>query len=205
MAASYPTSVKSFTTKSNGGTIDAAHVNDLQDEVAAMQTDLLTAFPGGGADGGQIKFPASQNASSDVNTLDDYEEGTWTPVLGGAGGTSGQTYSSQVGNYIKIGKKVWVQFFMVLTAKGTITGNLQIQGLPFTSVSSATAVSGADIAYFANMGSNIVKLSALTVTNSSVANVLLTTAAAASVSNGATANVLDTTEVAGSFEYIAAA
>jgi hypothetical protein len=45
----------------------------------------------------------------------------------------------------------------------------------------------------------------LTVTNSSVANVLLTTAAAASVSNGATANVLDTTEVAGSFEYIAAA
>jgi hypothetical protein len=205
MAASYPTSVKSFTTKSNGGTIDAAHVNDVQDEVAAMQTDLLTAFPGGGADGGQIKFPASQNASSDVNTLDDYEEGTWTPVLGGAGGTSGQTYSSQVGNYIKIGKKVWVQFFMVLTAKGTITGNLQIQGLPFTSVSSATAVSGADIAYFANMGSNIVKLSALTVTNSSVANVLLTTAAAASVSNGATANVLDTTEVAGSFEYIAAA
>jgi hypothetical protein len=205
MSASYPSSAKSFTTKSNGSTIDASHINDLQDEVAAMQTDLLTAFPGGGADGGQIKFPASQNASSDVNTLDDYEEGTWTPVLGGAGGTSGQTYSSQVGNYIKIGKKVWVQFFMVLTAKGTITGNLQIQGLPFTSVSSATAVSGADIAYFANMGSNIVKLSALTVTNSSVANVLLTTAAAASVSNGATANVLDTTEVAGSFEYIAAA
>jgi hypothetical protein len=205
MSASYPSSAKSFTTKSNGSTIDASHINDLQDEVSAIETDLLTAFPGGGADGGQIKFPASQNASSDVNTLDDYEEGTWTPVLGGAGGTSGQTYSSQVGNYIKIGKKVWVQFFMVLTAKGTITGNLQIQGLPFTSVSSATAVSGADIAYFANMGSNIVKLSALTVTNSSVANVLLTTAAAASVSNGATANVLDTTEVAGSFEYIAAA
>jgi hypothetical protein len=205
MSASYPSSAKSFTTKSNGSTIDASHINDLQDEVSAIETDLFTAFPGGGADGGQIKFPASQNASSDVNTLDDYEEGTWTPVLGGAGGTSGQTYSSQVGNYIKIGKKVWVQFFMVLTAKGTITGNLQIQGLPFTSVSSATAVSGADIAYFANMGSNIVKLSALTVTNSSVANVLLTTAAAASVSNGATANVLDTTEVAGSFEYIAAA
>ena len=28
-----------------------------------------------------IIFPATQNASSDVNTLDDYEEGTWTPAF----------------------------------------------------------------------------------------------------------------------------
>lgn len=31
---------------------------------------------------GQIVFPATQNASSNANTLDDYEEGTWTPTVG---------------------------------------------------------------------------------------------------------------------------
>jgi hypothetical protein len=82
---------------------------------------------------GQLVFPASQNPSSNVNTLDDYEEGTWTPVIGGGGGTSGQTYSVQSGTYVKIGKLVHVQCYVNLTAKGTITGALQLQGLPFVS------------------------------------------------------------------------
>ena len=42
MAASYPTSVKSFTTKASDDTIQAAHVNDLQDEVTAIETALLS-------------------------------------------------------------------------------------------------------------------------------------------------------------------
>ena len=41
MAASYPSSAKTFTTKSNGGTIDASHINDLQEEVTAIEQDLL--------------------------------------------------------------------------------------------------------------------------------------------------------------------
>jgi hypothetical protein len=86
---------------------------------------------------GQIKFPAAQAASTDANTLDDYEEGTWTPVLGGSGGTSGQTYSVQQGEYLKIGKWVFVEGRLVLTVLGTITTNAQIQGLPFTSKSGA--------------------------------------------------------------------
>lgn len=81
---------------------------------------------------GQIKFPSTQNPSSNVNTLDDYSEGTWTPVIGGAGGTSGQTYANQVGHYIKIGKLVTVFFYVQLSAKGTITGNVQLSGLPIT-------------------------------------------------------------------------
>ena len=45
--ASYPTSVKSFTTKVNGAgnTIDASHVNDLQSEVTAIETDLIAGLP----------------------------------------------------------------------------------------------------------------------------------------------------------------
>jgi hypothetical protein len=47
--------------------------------------------------GGGLKFPAVQVASADANTLDDYEEGTWTPSVGGDA-----TYTSQLGIYIKI-------------------------------------------------------------------------------------------------------
>ncbi len=82
---------------------------------------------------GQIAFPATQVASSGANTLDDYEEGSWTPVIGGSGGTSGQTYTLQEGTYIKIGKLVMLQFQAALSAKGTITNNVEIQGFPFTS------------------------------------------------------------------------
>lgn len=39
--ASYPTAVKSFTTKANGNTIQPAHINDLQDEVNAIEAGLL--------------------------------------------------------------------------------------------------------------------------------------------------------------------
>jgi len=80
-----------------------------------------------------IKFPATQVASSDDNTLDDYEVGTFTPVLGGAGGTSGQSYGLQGGNYVKIGDRVFIDANTSLSTKGTITGNVQVSGLPFTS------------------------------------------------------------------------
>lgn len=47
MPASYPTSAKSFTTKSDGpgNTILAAYVNDLQAEVTAVETDLIAGLP----------------------------------------------------------------------------------------------------------------------------------------------------------------
>lgn len=85
-----------------------------------------------GASAGQIQFPASQNASSDANTLDDYEEGSWTPVIGGSGGQSGQSYTLQAGRYVKIGRFVSSLFSVELSTKGTITGTVEIQGLPFT-------------------------------------------------------------------------
>jgi len=94
-----------------------------------------------------IKFPATQVASSDDNTLDDYEVGTFTPVLGGAGGTSGQTYGLQGGNYVKIGDRVFIDANTSLQAKGTITGNLQVQGLPFTSKNSSAYRASASHSY----------------------------------------------------------
>lgn len=42
MAASYPSGIKTFTTKANADVIDASHVNALQDEITAIETDFVT-------------------------------------------------------------------------------------------------------------------------------------------------------------------
>lgn len=83
--------------------------------------------------GGGIKFPATQVASADANTLDDYEEGTWTPALQFGGAATGMTYSLQQARYTKIGRLVHVQLRISLSAKGSSTGTAKISGLPFAS------------------------------------------------------------------------
>jgi hypothetical protein len=93
---------------------------------------------------GQIKFPATQNASSNANTLDDYEEGTFTPTLGTGGGTSGFVYSTRSGSYTKIGNLVNIRVVITLTTLGGDNGNAYIYDLPFTNGQS-TAVIGASV------------------------------------------------------------
>lgn len=89
------------------------------------------------ASGGQIKFPTTQNSSSDVNTLDDYEEGTFTPTIASSGGGA-PVYSVQVGTYTKIGDRVIFQLRVVISSTGTLAaGTITIAGLPFTSFSTA--------------------------------------------------------------------
>ena len=82
--------------------------------------------------GAGITFPASQSASSDANTLDDYEEGTWTPTISGSTSAGTGTYSVQVGRYTKICNRVWVDARISWSAH-TGTGNLYITGLTFAS------------------------------------------------------------------------
>lgn len=72
-----------------------------------------------------IQFPATQNASSDVNTLDDYEEGPWTPA------GNGITFSAVGGSYTKIGDMVFARFNVVFPVTAN-TSTARIQGLPFT-------------------------------------------------------------------------
>jgi hypothetical protein len=99
--------------------------------------NLLVGVTSANANGGvlQLKsgitFPATQVAATDANTLDDYEEGTFTPSLGdSAGGVA--TMSVQEGKYVKVGKIVQFSFQVVWTAKNTWTAtNTKISGLPF--------------------------------------------------------------------------
>ena len=77
-----------------------------------------------------ITFPATQSASSNANTLDDYEEGTWTPTItASVSGTP--TLGSYSASYVKIGGLVTVILNMAVT-KNTASGYLNIGGLPFT-------------------------------------------------------------------------
>ena len=79
-----------------------------------------------------INFTANTPAAGMTSQLLNwYEEGTWTPTILGDSG-SGVTYSSQIGRYVKVGKLVYVSFFIELTSKGTISGEARMGGLPFT-------------------------------------------------------------------------
>jgi len=84
-----------------------------------------------------IKFPATQAASTDANTLDDYEEGIFTPTLTGSGGGAG-TYTSRDGIYVKVGKMVTVNFWVYATTRNTLSGDITLTGLPFASSSTAS-------------------------------------------------------------------
>lgn len=85
---------------------------------------------------GQIKFPSAQNASSDANTLDDYEEGTWTPTWYAVSGS--MSYAYQVGRYVKIGKLVIATCHIITNANNAFSGSVYLGGLPFTSDASTT-------------------------------------------------------------------
>ena len=126
--------------------------------------------------GGQITFPATQSASANANTLDDYEEGTWTPT-----DTSGASLSFTVdyATYTKIGRTVTVQ--AAITYPSTANGSsAKIGGLPFTAANAITVsviYSTATVANFTYLSGNTTDLFALTpgvnVTNATLSTRLI--------------------------------
>lgn len=156
---------------------------------------------------GQIAFPATQAASSGANTLDDYEEDTVTLTIGGSSGTSGQTYSTREASYIKIGQMVFVEFRLILSAKGTISGSVEIQGLPFTvSSTGPSAGRGVFSCRFDSLNTNQIAVLFQPVAGSTKAQSLSTAAAGTSNSGGlTTTDLTDTTGFQGFLAYRASA
>ena len=66
-----------------------------------------------------------------ANKLDDYETGTWTPLIRFGGATTGITYSTNFGSYTKIGRLVYINGVIGLTSKGTASGSFSLDNLPF--------------------------------------------------------------------------
>jgi hypothetical protein len=81
-----------------------------------------------------IRFPATRVGSADANSLDDYEEGTFTPRIDGATQAGTGTYSVQLGTYITIGALTFVRGFLTWSAH-TGTGAMRLAGLPVTAAS----------------------------------------------------------------------
>jgi hypothetical protein len=76
---------------------------------------------------------AGSSTTSSAHLLDDYEEGTWTPVYAGATSDGSYTYTTQTGVYTKIGNRVTVDFKLLNIVTGSVgSGNVNIRGLPFT-------------------------------------------------------------------------
>jgi hypothetical protein len=91
--------------------------------------NLVIGTSGKGVDFG-VTTPDGTSVSSEI--LDDYEEGTWTPVYSGAGGSIGSTaYDSQIGTYTKIGNIVYLSGVVDLSNNGDWVSTSLIQGVPF--------------------------------------------------------------------------
>jgi hypothetical protein len=120
-------------------------VNSLKDTVRIWKTSGFTgSFTGnltgdvtGNVTGNAVKFPATQVASSDVNTLDDYEEGTWAPTLTNFTfvGANTSTYS-----YVKVGKLVTV-VIQLIGATSVASAAFGLIPLPFAGHGGSVLVS----------------------------------------------------------------
>jgi len=137
-----------------------------------------------------ITFPATQSACSDANTLDDYEEGTWTPTLGG-----NATYSVQTGTYTKIGRFIYASAMITVNTLGTGT-NREIAGLPFNINLSNNDI-GAVIGYVNACASNYIQISA----GSYITSIVLACKTTASTDQGSAAVFQNGTAVRVTFTY----
>ena len=108
-----------------------------------------------GTSGKGIDFSATAGTGTS-ELLADYEEGTWTPTPKFGGGNTGMTYTSS-GYYTKVGNSVTVWGTFSISANGSSTGNMTIEGLPYSIVSYGTGsligdgftFTGAQLAVFA--------------------------------------------------------
>ena len=116
--------------------------------------------------GAGITFPATQSASTDANTLDDYEEGTWTPTVTVNTGT-GTTYSV-LGTYTKIGNVVTFSC-RVGSTNGSMIG-ITVASLPFTSSASSvvTGILETNISDGGIVGTGTIVASATTIVSNAV-------------------------------------
>jgi hypothetical protein len=149
-----------------------------------------------------IAFPATQVASSDANTLDDYEEGTWTPQAGSEGGVLTATYTAQSGKYVKIGNRVWATFDVQLASRTTGGSICLLYGLPF-SVANNGDLSGSfgNVGLVLNPGANFYQMSIYAQNASSTCYVTTTTSNTSGISVANVAMWGTTTRIAGGVVY----
>jgi hypothetical protein len=116
---------------STGGNVYQKINNTTVTDVSSTGLAVTGLVDISAATSGQIKFPEGQNASSNGNTLDDYEEGSFTATLTCT--TSGTiTLSYNTLYYTKIGRQVTITGYLEVSSVSSPVGYVRLNGLPFT-------------------------------------------------------------------------
>jgi len=152
-----------------------------------------------GTAGKGIDFSADPSAPGMTSELlDDYEEGTWTPTLGGTA-----TYQQQGGTYTKIGRIVHVEGRLIVNSIGT-GSTTTVSGLPFTVINVTLGfTSKGVVGYFAGIATASTYFS-LDPFNNGTSFIFNSTAAAVNTATNAPAIFTNGTRVDFSLTYTAA-
>ena len=94
-----------------------------------------------------------------ANTLDDFEEGSWTPTVVNATG-----YSAQFGRYVKVGKLVFINGN--LHTSTTSAPGAVIDGLPFASSNTGNSAGNLSIGYYSNIATAVIWIGGYVLNNS---------------------------------------
>ena len=141
-----------------------------------------------------ITFPATQSASADANTLDDYEEGTWTPSIGG-----NATYQAgRSGIYTKIGNIVTCQFQIPISIIGT-GSQTTVTGFPFTSANIGSVQTGS-VSYYESLAISTIFVS-FYIGNNSTSAIFATKAASGTTVDNAPNIFGNSTNIYGAITY----
>ena len=114
-----------------------------------IHTNGVVSIPNG------IELGSGVDATA-ANVLEDYEEGTWTPTIGG----SGATYTNQQGLYTKVGRYVCAAFDITVNVRNSGSTN-ELHGFPFTAntgVSPAMGVYSGHISFYSGVSQNLYSL-----------------------------------------------
>lgn len=141
-----------------------------------------------------ISFPATQVPSADANTLDDYEEGLWTPALQVE---TTAVYTSS-GVYTKTGDTVFCEFTMSVTTLGDTSQDYAIYGLPFTSSANGIRGGGA-LGEWTGLVRNVYSVNMTIPQNDD--RLVMYTQIAFDNSNNITTLLTDGSVISGSFTY----
>ena len=119
-----------------------------------------------------ITFPIAPVPSSDVNTLDDYKEGTWNPVATGLTAVGAVTYTAA---YTKIGRVVYINLkISAVTSTTSVSGTTFFSGLPFVPAQNST-MSAVNELTFTSVGVGLISTGSIVYTSNwtAVQNVTL--------------------------------
>jgi len=137
-------------TTTSGGTATAAITIDTTQR-SKFPTTIGVGDATPSTSGSGITFPATASASSNANTLDDYEEGTWTAVISDGTNNATMTSNRTTGSYTKIGNVVTVAGYIGTDSLGSVSGSIRMTGLPFTSAGGNSSYSGCAFPYGENL------------------------------------------------------